>query len=321
MACFHPMKAWKNGDGKGFHFQRQSMDGTPTLLPCGQCIACKLERSKMWATRIVHEAQMHTENTFLTLTYNEKNLPTDGSLVKQHAVDFMKKYRSYVSYHEGKKIRFFLVGEYGEQFSRPHYHAIIFGHSFMDSELFMVNRQTGEAYFTSDRLSRLWNMGHTVIGDVTPQSAAYCARYCVKKVTGRKQREGHYVRTDEYGVVTTEVDPEFALMSRNPGIGKSWWEKYGHTDAADDHLVLDGNKVKIPRYYDNLEDPEIMFQIKQDRKERAREFQEFATQDKKVGHKEVLIKRGTLSQSERTAQSRANKLIRSYENGQDVFSI
>ena len=138
MACFKPLTAYrgreKHGSGKPkiVFSHHLSQTGVELLLPCGRCIGCRLERSRMWALRCVHEAQLHSENSFITLTYNDDHIPRDGSLNKKHFQDFMKRLRKSIA---PKKVRFYHCGEYGPKLLRPHYHAILFGHQFDDLEL------------------------------------------------------------------------------------------------------------------------------------------------------------------------------------------
>jgi len=145
----------------------------------------------------------------------------------------------------GKKIRFFVSGEYGEITKRPHYHAIIFGHHWHDQ---VPLTQLGEQkYFRSEILNKQWQKGNCVIGAVTFESAAYVARYCLKKVTGPGADE-YYKRTDEKG--DYEQTREFAHMSLKPGIGKTWLDQYKTDIYPNDYVVVKGQKMKPPKYYD-----------------------------------------------------------------------
>lgn len=88
MSCYHPLKAFKSPqriNGKYILHFGESQDSTfhLTWLPCGRCIGCRLKYSKIWAARIMQEAQMHQENTFITLTYDDENLPEHGFLKKK----------------------------------------------------------------------------------------------------------------------------------------------------------------------------------------------------------------------------------------------
>ena len=247
MTCFTPLSAWRQPDGSiGF---KPGYSDSPKIgslsLPCGQCIGCRIDRSKQWATRCVHEAQMHKLNTFITLTYAPEHLPSPPSLELADFQKFMKRFRKRV----GGNIRFYHCGEYGDTNGRPHFHAIIFGYDFMDKKRWkLVN---GNQYYVSDFLCSLWPFGHAVIGDVTFQSAAYVARYILKKING-DQAEEHYTRIDPLTGEVYSAKPEYTTMSRRPGIGHTWFEKF-QTDAfPNDFIVLQGKKLKVPKYYQNI---------------------------------------------------------------------
>ena len=122
MSCFKPLEAWRTPQGditfKPLYSDRPSAG--MFKLPCGQCIGCRLARSSMWATRCVHEAQLHKQNCFITLTYNDDNLPYPPTSIRPLQL-FMKRLRK----RFGAGIRFYACGEYGEKFGRPHYHACL----------------------------------------------------------------------------------------------------------------------------------------------------------------------------------------------------
>jgi len=150
-----------------------------------------------------------------------------------------------------------MCGEYGEAFSRPHFHACLFGVDFADKVEFSCARNI-RAY-VSPLLSKLWPLGFSLIGDVNFQSAAYCARYVMGKVTGHASR-AHYLVTDvDSGEVVSRV-PEFSHMSLKPGIGSKWLDKY-HSDVYPDGLVvMNGVKCRPPKYYDRKlkrSDPDV----------------------------------------------------------------
>jgi hypothetical protein len=221
-------------------------------LPCGQCIGCRLDRSREWAVRMEHEAQMHDENCFLTLTYDNEHLPEDLSLDVRHFQGFMKRFRRHV---EPRKLRFYHCGEYGDNLGRPHYHSIIFGYDFPDKVYYKsVN---GERYYVSEYLNGLWGHGYCVIGDVTFESAAYCARYVTKKVNGYAA-DFHYCRIDPQSGEWVWRKPEYSTMSRRPGLGADWIDAF-RTDVwngqSDSVVCRGGMRVKPPRfYYDRLKD-------------------------------------------------------------------
>lgn len=204
--------------------------------------------------RCMHEAAMHEENCFLTLTYDEEHVPEGGSLRKSDYQDFMKRLRRAI---EPRKVRYFHVGEYGSRTQRPHYHALLFGWGPPDREKFTV--RGGYPVFTSELLSRLWPLGLHEIGSVTPQSAGYVAKYIRKRFTGSWAKR-------VYG----EREPEYATMSRNPGIGASWIDKYGPEVYPEDACVVSGVKVKPPRYYDGRIDPLLLESVKVQRMQSRR---------------------------------------------------
>lgn len=254
MPCYAPLTAWHTKEflpsGKrGITFQQRNalFIDRPLKLPCGQCIGCRLEKSRQWAMRCLHEKQLHQESAFLTLTYDNEHMPPDGTLVKKHLSAFCKRLHNRLLRRRGIGIRFYACGEYGETTRRPHYHAIIFGYGFPDKK-FYKNAKRGERLYTSDEVAELWPFGFNVIGDVTFDSAAYVARYVMKKVTGERA-EQFYQWIDADGVVH-EVLPEFTNMSRRPGIGAKWFEKYGEHSYVWDSIIMNGKAVRPPRYYD-----------------------------------------------------------------------
>ena len=173
---------------------------------------------------------------------------------------FMKRLRK----RFGKNIRFFHCGEYGDENKRPHYHAIIFGMDFKDKKLW-TNRD-GNKLYTSEALQELWPYGFSTIGEVTFQSAAYVARYIMKKWKG-DGAEDHYTRWCPLTGEGTTVEPEYCTMSRMPGIGKTWLEKYKSDVYPHDYVVINNHKVKPPRYYDSLLSEEELAQLKKKRAE------------------------------------------------------
>ena len=271
MTCYHPNNAHITGtksDGKKilkFGLPAKA-NQEALLLPCGQCIGCRLDRSIMWAARCMHEAQMHEQNCFLTLTYNEENLPYDGSLTPSHFTNFMKRYRHHVS---PNKIRFFHGAEYGDNLQRPHHHVCIFGHEFTDTEIF---RECEGIYtYYSPTLEDLWGKGFCTQQDLTLESAAYVARYCLKKITGDKAH-AHYERICPITGEIRQIQPEYATMSRGTGIGKDWYDKY-HSDIFPyDTTIYKGKNIRTPRYYENLlrsADLPLFEEIKDRRKQKA----------------------------------------------------
>ena len=265
MTCYHPLLAYRN-EGKVV-FNKPFPYAKGFNLPCGQCIGCRLKYSQEWAVRLMHENQMHEESCFITLTMNDEyllNRENAFSLDKSEFQRFMKRLRK----RYGKQIRYFHCGEYGEKNCRPHYHAIIFGMDFEDKEVFQVRDEI--RLYTSETLAKLWPHGFVTIGEVTMESCAYVARYVTKKVKG-KDAEKHYIRWDPLTGEGVPIEPEYATMSRKPGIGKSWFEKYKADIYPHDYVVVNKHEIRPPRYYDNLLAEEELEKIK---KKRAAELPE-----------------------------------------------
>lgn len=240
MSCFHPLRAFQRVDGSVVFAERGNI-ARELELPCGQCQGCRLERSRVWAMRCVHESQMHDFSSFVTLTYDPDNCPI--SLRYKDFQLFMKRLRKVFP-----RSRFFMCGEYGEVGLRPHYHALLFGVFFQDRRVW--SERDGVRLYRSELLDKLWPVGFSTVGDVTFESAAYTARYCMKKVTGDLAYE-HYLRCDPETGESVSVVPEFARMSLKPGIGYSWFAKYRKEVFNDgiDRVVINGVQCRPPRRY------------------------------------------------------------------------
>lgn len=273
MACYHPIRAWygrtRSESGKRplvFNARDAVHTGASVLIPCGQCIGCRLEKSRQWAMRCMHEASLYDENCFITLTYDEEHLPEDGSLRKEDFQLFMKRLRKHF---KERDIRFYHCGEYGTQCGRPHYHALIFGFDFYD-KFPIQDSKTGLPQWSSFTLSRLWGKGFVTIGRLTWESAAYCARYVVDKITNKEdyvdaKGDFHFGANAWYGGRL----PEYATMSRRPGIGRPWLDKFFKDVYPDDCVFLRGGiEMRPPAYYQNVlskKDAELFNEIKRRR--------------------------------------------------------
>jgi hypothetical protein len=244
VSCFHPLTAFRTSGGAITFVRARSASKVSFQLPCGRCIGCRLEYSRQWAMRCLHEAKMSSVSSFLTLTYDNEFLPPAGTLVLRDLQLFMKRLRK----RKGDGIRFYASGEYGDDNLRPHYHLLLFNCSF-DDRVFLRKNSRDENLYTSKECSGLWPYGFNVIGDVTFDSAAYVARYVLKKVNGKQREAGHYEVYDEDGLIHERL-PEFAVMSRRPGIGSGYYAKYGSEIRAHDSVVIDGREVRPPRFYD-----------------------------------------------------------------------
>lgn len=308
MPCYHPLRALRDSDGIRFVASKEAYN---LKLPCGQCIGCRLERSRQSAVRCMHEARMHRANCFLTLTIAPEHMPElapRGSLDKRHHQLFLKRFRRHIERHsesspanppvgggriptttatesepEGapaapeeapvtagaqNRIRYYMCGEYGAKLHRPHYHFCIFGFQFPDLK-YWGKTTAGSKIYRSPTLEKLWPYGHSTVGALTFESAAYTARYVMKKINGKKQKE-HYERIDPETGEIYQLLPEYTEASRRPGIGRSWIEKYTADvyDALPGKVIIRGKEANAPRYYDKqLEkwDPEKYELIKEHR--------------------------------------------------------
>lgn len=196
----------------------------------------------------MHEAQMHQQNCFVTLTYNNINAPEDFSLNHHHFVLFMRRLRKWAK----KEIRFYMCGEYGEKTSRPHFHACLFGIDFAD-RYYWSKGPSGSKNYRSPTLEKLWTQGNSLVGDITFESAAYTARYIMKKITfknqTREERKNREIINPETAEITTRKQ-EYNQMSRKTGIGKTWLKKYAADVYPEGKVIVRGHPTNSPRYYD-----------------------------------------------------------------------
>lgn len=208
---------------------------------CGQCLACRINRRRVWSTRIMVEAAQYQKNCFATLTYADDSQYT---LDPDHLRLFLNRLREHYARKYNDRLRFFAVGEYGETSWRPHYHAALFN---------FPTCRWGQSWYDKTRLTccdtcelvrSIWGHGHIYLGTLEADSAQYVAGYILKKMTGKDdERLGNRY-------------PEFARMSRNPGVGGVGTHKI--TDAflrhrADDpdvpnSLRVDGKHRPLGRY-------------------------------------------------------------------------
>ena len=298
MPCYSPLKGWKDPETGGIKFKATGLEETFDVA-CGQCIGCRLDRSRMWSIRMVHEASLHEAGNgsiFCTLTYRDKRaatreqqerghyIPEDWSLRKSDVQKFVKRLRK----RRTDKIKYYMAGEYGNRcihgldleeqgcercnVGRPHYHMCIFNLAVNDMEPFGKNKKTGDIWYTSQELTDVWKHGFVQVGFLTAQSAGYVARYCMKKINGLEQ-DDHYSRIEPDGTITA-LTPEYSAMSN--GLGKGWYEKYEKDVFPSDEVPVEGKGVikKAPRYYENIykeKDPQAFEEMKERRQEFRRE--------------------------------------------------
>lgn len=252
MACTAPLMLYKRDPamfggvaGLTKDPRKALIGGVAGVYPCGHCIDCRLAYAGEWSVRCMHEVRVTGEGSFVTLTYDDKNLPVDWNLNYGHFQSFMHRLRKSAP----GRGRFFMCGEYGDEFGRPHYHALLFGCVFSDKKY--LKSVDGVDYFTSEELSRVWSHGFCTIGDISLKSAGYVARYSLKKVTGPEAGLAYQYLDQETGEVF-DRDPPFCQGSLKPGIGARWFERYRSDIFPCDYVVVGGKRFPVPRYYDKL---------------------------------------------------------------------
>lgn len=297
MTCQNPKTAWQrrfmpiDGNKSEKNFKRLNKisfsykQGWEQIqIPCGECPACKLAKANEWAIRISNEMeQWNGEGIFITLTYNNPNLPynKDGiaTLQKKDMQDYKKRLRKYIkknneAIHEWinpkngkceKIIRTFECGEYGPTNGRPHYHQIIT--NWIPSDLkFKEMSKDGHALYKSKTLQKIWGKGFVLIGMITYESASYVARYTMKKQGLAKQKREYYdtlapdeetgklIMKTKYRIKQGEIEPEFITMSQ--GIGKNYFLKHKNEIKINKGILVnikgEAKLKKIPRYYKKI---------------------------------------------------------------------
>lgn len=262
MPCFSPVKAIRfNGSdpdmftksgkrriffgNKGAHLAQVYPATVERLdLPCGKCLGCKLRRISDWSIRCMHEASFYPRSSFLTITYKTEYLPPNRSLCHPDIQRFLKRLRQHLrrTYDE-KGLKYFMCGEYGEAKGRPHYHMLLFGWDFPDKVRVENNPGCRDALYQSPELDKLWGMGDVKIGEVTGKSAAYVARYSLKKLR-------HVEGVKEYAATGREAP--YILCSK--GLGRSWFRRF-RSDVFPGDTVVDPEARRprqVPRFYDKL---------------------------------------------------------------------
>lgn len=289
---YHPSKLFssdrlENYDRDEYSRIRQKW-GNYQIIPCKNCIGCRLDYSREWANRGYLEAKCWKNNYFITLTYDEDNLPyeeeiqdnngityTDtieelpwqGTLNPNDMTRFMKNLRKI--FERKKKeinIRFMGCGEYGDNTRRPHYHLILFNcnlpkETFYDPHI-TWNKDT---VWKNKWIEQAWGKGMTQIGECNWNSIAYVARYITKKINGNESEEFYAMQGER---------KEFFRASNQPGIGGIYYEKHKEEIYKNDKILIKNltgvHWIKPPSYFDKLYDkekPEEMEKIREKRKQ------------------------------------------------------
>lgn len=249
MTCFEPLDVWETEEGfPTFDEHRADPLAERLKIPCGRCRGCGLASAKDWSARCFHELNQHARACFVTLTYAPEHLPADGGLSLDHLQRFFKRLRK-----RFPGVRYFACGEYGPKTFRPHYHAVIFGLDF-EGEFTEVARGSDYATYLSPTLDSIWGLGRTTWSYATPTNIAYVTAYTAKKLAAVRRR-GTEVPDDCYLRRLPDgrshlLEPEFQVMSRNPGIGSYFAQHHRSSWRHDGYLTLPGgHKQRVPRYY------------------------------------------------------------------------
>lgn len=285
MPCYDLRKAKQPYPGAPLTFGPNAM-GAVVLVPCRQCIGCRLNQTREWALRAVHETQLHERSCFVTLTYSREALADwenhrwrrSRSIHPREHQLFFKRLRKALA---PAKVRYLICGEYGDARGRPHYHALLFGQDFIEGSTLLPPNRHGDPLWTHPTITEAWGLGRTAVGAVTWQSASYVASYVTKKLIGKAARTPSpttgltpYEWADPRTGEVHELHPEYLRSSRNPGLGKDWITQYETDVYPHDHVILDGRANRPPRYYDKLlkdSKPALLAHLKERRKQTAKD--------------------------------------------------
>lgn len=207
----------------------------PVIVPCNDCLGCRLDDALQFSIRAHHETQSHEANSALTLTFGD-NCPE--SISKRDVQLFMKRLRKNTGRSD---LRYLACGEYGDDLQRPHYHVCLFGFDFSDDRVFFKRSKSGDRLYNSSLLDRTWGFGHATVGTLDFKSACYVAGYAQKKVKGH-QAEAYYAGRE----------PEFRLSSTRPAVGRTWFERNWRECMNDQVVLPTGRAVPLPDYYVDL---------------------------------------------------------------------
>lgn len=296
MACYYPFLGVPDYDNRGspyklvgpFEPDLASIYPGSVAIPCGKCLGCRMDYSRRWADRMILELDHSKKGLFVTLTYNDENVPlvfdefdnvAGLTLRKEDFQLFMKRLRSRKKF-EDREIRFFACGEYGSNTKRPHYHAIIFGidlDDFPDRQFKKVNAEF-DSLWISEELENIWQNGFILMGNVDWKSCAYVARYVLKKAT-LEQLPNSY------------CEPEFSLMSRRPGLAAYYLQDNDVDFDFPTVKVINGKEIKIPKYFvDRLEesDPDLYNKLCSDRRRLGRDASLRRLQNTELSYQQAL---------------------------------
>lgn len=227
--CYSPIRLW------------QPKLGRYVDVPCGHCPDCYRKRRRQWSMRLMLESSIQVYSHFLTLTYDNDNLPRDQlgnpQFSKRDVQLFLKILRKFADPY---KLRYFVVSEFGENYDRPHYHMILFG---FPSDILDITKA----------LQKSWKHGFVYVGTVTPKSINYVCKYCLALADITKVDD---IMVNSDGVILTPEQRPFMLCSRNPPLG------YGKLNSYQSQkfksmikfnkipiMHIDGSEYGLPRTF------------------------------------------------------------------------
>lgn len=220
MKCLKPILLQKNVD--------RSLYPDGLEVPCGKCLACRITKRREWSLRMFHELHYHKDSSFVTLTYDDCNIPHSGSLIKSDLQKFFKRLRKI----SPNKIKYFACGEYGRKTHRPHYHTIIFGLGLKPEHKTLVMRSWNKCDWSNDAIR------DGSFGLVEPASINYVSGYIDDKLDGDLAHEVYTLSGRE---------PVFRLSSN--GIGADYADEFADDIERNMYITQYGIKMSLPRYY------------------------------------------------------------------------
>lgn len=270
--CLNPILCARNAchnpeTGKyGIHFNptiKDFDDNRLMQIPCGHCLGCLDDRRNSWCNRMALELFLHGVGSFITLTYAK----APDALSKPDAQNFIKRFRHLerdygISLPRGFK--YFLCGERGSRFGRPHYHAIMFGVDMYSPEwepYIATYKDDGTPIWSSKVLETIWAKGFVTIGQATQSSIKYVSKYIIKSIFGDD---------DSFTLKSLAIGVDMFIHREREGRRYI----YSYRDADKRRLLIDGNvrlpdgrggtrKVRLPSCYNryieriNLDDYEL----------------------------------------------------------------
>lgn len=191
-------------------------------VPCGKCPECVSKRTSQWSFRLRKQAEVSTSAYFITLTYDTEHVPiTKNGFMTLKTEDLVEFFKALRKKHT-EKLKYYVVGEYGTDYKRPHYHLILFN---ADIEI----------------VDKIWYKGHIYVGEVNGASIGYTLKYMIKDSIIPMHKNDDRL-------------PEFGRMSK--GLGENYitpetirYHKEKRCILERQHMVIDGKKVSMPRYY------------------------------------------------------------------------